>query len=248
MDSPTRAHRDDSTRSPKAQPDPSLPLLEGDRPIIEVWPTLATSLLDELSFATCRYVGGTDVEMSIVANTTGRETEGDATFVLPAAGAAVPIRNAGRNLGFLVLTPQHGHVALTRRHVRRSVVLALAATVHERGHRWRSASTELSTVAATTAQSRATMRDVADAAADRRVLRAVRRLRGVVRPDHRAGPTPDSGATPDVGAIDVADRSQSTRGGDGVMIAAAADNWIGLGLAVLLTIYLVVVLVRPEKF
>ena len=32
------------------------------------------------------------------------------------------------------------------------------------------------------------------------------------------------------------------------MIAAAADNWIGLGLAVLLTIYLVVVLVRPEKF
>lgn len=32
------------------------------------------------------------------------------------------------------------------------------------------------------------------------------------------------------------------------MIAAAVDNWIGLGLSVLLTIYLVVVLVRPEKF
>jgi K+-transporting ATPase KdpF subunit len=32
------------------------------------------------------------------------------------------------------------------------------------------------------------------------------------------------------------------------MIAAAVDNWIGLGLAVLLTIYLVIVLVRPEKF
>jgi K+-transporting ATPase KdpF subunit len=32
------------------------------------------------------------------------------------------------------------------------------------------------------------------------------------------------------------------------MIAAAADNWIGLGLSVLLTIYLVIVLVRPEKF
>ena len=32
------------------------------------------------------------------------------------------------------------------------------------------------------------------------------------------------------------------------MIAAATDNWIGLGLSVLLTIYLVVVLVRPEKF
>jgi K+-transporting ATPase KdpF subunit len=32
------------------------------------------------------------------------------------------------------------------------------------------------------------------------------------------------------------------------MVAAAVDNWIGLGLAALLTIYLVIVLVRPEKF
>jgi K+-transporting ATPase KdpF subunit len=32
------------------------------------------------------------------------------------------------------------------------------------------------------------------------------------------------------------------------MFAASVDNWIGLGLAALLTIYLVVVLVRPEKF
>jgi K+-transporting ATPase KdpF subunit len=33
-----------------------------------------------------------------------------------------------------------------------------------------------------------------------------------------------------------------------VIVASAVDNWIGLGLAVLLTIYLLVVLVRPEKF
>ena len=32
------------------------------------------------------------------------------------------------------------------------------------------------------------------------------------------------------------------------MVAASVDNWIGLGLAALLAIYLVVVLVRPEKF
>jgi K+-transporting ATPase KdpF subunit len=32
------------------------------------------------------------------------------------------------------------------------------------------------------------------------------------------------------------------------MFASAADNWVGLGISVLLTIYLVVVLVRPEKF
>jgi K+-sensing histidine kinase KdpD len=103
-----------------------LQLLEVDRPITEMWPPLASSLLDELSFATCRYVGGPDIEMSIVADSHGRETEGHATFVLPAAGAAVPIHNAGRTVGFLVITPQPGHTSLT---VRRSVVLALAATV-----------------------------------------------------------------------------------------------------------------------
>jgi K+-transporting ATPase KdpF subunit len=32
------------------------------------------------------------------------------------------------------------------------------------------------------------------------------------------------------------------------MLASAADNWVGLGISVLLTIYLVIVLVRPEKF
>jgi K+-transporting ATPase KdpF subunit len=32
------------------------------------------------------------------------------------------------------------------------------------------------------------------------------------------------------------------------MFASAADNWIGLGISVLLAIYLVIVLIRPEKF
>ena len=32
------------------------------------------------------------------------------------------------------------------------------------------------------------------------------------------------------------------------MIAAAVDNWVALGLSGLLVLYLVVVLVRPEKF
>jgi K+-transporting ATPase KdpF subunit len=32
------------------------------------------------------------------------------------------------------------------------------------------------------------------------------------------------------------------------MLASAVDNWVGLGIAVLLAIYLVIVLVRPEKF
>jgi K+-transporting ATPase KdpF subunit len=33
-----------------------------------------------------------------------------------------------------------------------------------------------------------------------------------------------------------------------VIFASAADNWLGLGISVLLSIYLVLVLVRPEKF
>jgi K+-transporting ATPase KdpF subunit len=33
-----------------------------------------------------------------------------------------------------------------------------------------------------------------------------------------------------------------------VILASAADNWVGLGISVLLTIYLVLVLVRPETF
>jgi K+-transporting ATPase KdpF subunit len=32
------------------------------------------------------------------------------------------------------------------------------------------------------------------------------------------------------------------------MLASAVDNWVGLGFAVLLAIYLVIVLVRPERF
>jgi len=33
-----------------------------------------------------------------------------------------------------------------------------------------------------------------------------------------------------------------------MILAAAVDNWVGLGLSVLVTVYLVIVLVRPEKF
>jgi K+-transporting ATPase KdpF subunit len=32
------------------------------------------------------------------------------------------------------------------------------------------------------------------------------------------------------------------------MVASAVDNWVGLAVGVMLAIYLVVVLVRPEKF
>jgi hypothetical protein len=101
-------------------------LLGADRPIVDVWPTLASSLLDELSFATCRFVPGAAIELSIIADSPSHDAPNRATFVLPAAGAAVPIRREGRTVGHLVLTPQAGNTSLT---VQRSVVHALAATV-----------------------------------------------------------------------------------------------------------------------
>jgi K+-sensing histidine kinase KdpD len=105
----------------------SVPELLGiDRPIVDVWPTLASSLLDELSFATCRFVPGPTTQLSIVADSPGHDAPDQAVFVLPAAGAAVPIRHGGRTVGHLVLTPQAGNTSLT---VRRPVVLALAATI-----------------------------------------------------------------------------------------------------------------------
>ena len=33
-----------------------------------------------------------------------------------------------------------------------------------------------------------------------------------------------------------------------IAVASAADNWVGLGLAVAITAYLLYVLVRPERF
>jgi hypothetical protein len=65
-------------------------------------------------------------QLSIVADLPGHEAPGHDTFVLPAAGAAAPIRYGGRTVGHLILIPQAGHTSLT---VRRSVVFALAATV-----------------------------------------------------------------------------------------------------------------------
>ena len=34
----------------------------------------------------------------------------------------------------------------------------------------------------------------------------------------------------------------------GTIVAADLDNWVGLGISVLLVIFLIVVLVRPERF
>jgi hypothetical protein len=101
-------------------------MLKSARPTAEVWPALASSMLEELGLAMVRFVPGASIELSIVADLPGHEDPGQSMFVLPAAGAAVPIRHAGRTIGHVVLSPEQGYTSLT---VRRSVVLALAATI-----------------------------------------------------------------------------------------------------------------------
>jgi K+-sensing histidine kinase KdpD len=101
-------------------------MLNTAQPTAELWPGLASSLLDELAFATVRFVPGASIELSIVADSPGHEDPSQSMVVLPAAGAAVPIRQAGRTVGHVVLTPEQGYTSLT---VRRSVVFALAATI-----------------------------------------------------------------------------------------------------------------------
>ena len=65
-----------TTRSPMRRR-PTFPVLLGvDRPIADVWPTLASSLLDELSFATCRFVPGATIELSIIADSPGHDAPG----------------------------------------------------------------------------------------------------------------------------------------------------------------------------
>ena len=77
--------------------------------------------------------------------------------------------------------------------------------------------------------------------------------------DHIIGPDPDDLRDDDVDEptaedVDVDGRRDRRRGrrrrrrGGAVVIAAAVDNWIGLGIAGLLAIYLVLVLVFPERF
>ena len=64
--------------------------------------------------------------------------------------------------------------------------------------------------------------------------------------DHIIGPDPIDRPDDDLVSGDAS--SGVRRRGGAVVIAAAADNWIGLGLAGLLAIYLVLVLVLPERF
>ena len=146
----------------------------------------------------------------------------------PTEGVEIPVLARGHEIGHFVLVPTPGvGTSLEERIVAVAIADQVAASGRLRNPTRR----------------RDQMRDLLMLATDRRLLRRVRR-RTCGGATGSSAPTPPSSAAPDEARHPSTSREPVT----GVMIAAAADNWIGLGLSVLLTIYLVIVLVRPEKF
>ena len=98
-------------------------LLADQHPVSEVWPTVALSIMDQLTLAECRFDPNASTNLPTISRVVGRSTDGDDGFVLPSTGAALPVIGNGATLGHLVLTPEHGVPSLW---VERRVVIALA--------------------------------------------------------------------------------------------------------------------------
>ena len=88
-------------------------------PVVDVWPSLVTTVMDQLRLAEC------SVSAAMVEPVISRISHNDADggFVLPARGASIPIVANGETLGYLVLAPQKGITSLW---VERRAVVALA--------------------------------------------------------------------------------------------------------------------------
>lgn len=98
-------------------------LLQEPRPLGEVWPTIATMIMDQLTLADVWFDAGVHTELPVIARSGGADAGADGGFVLPSHGAAMPIVFNQHTLGHLVLQPQRGVTSLW---VDRRVVVALA--------------------------------------------------------------------------------------------------------------------------
>lgn len=98
-------------------------LLAGPHPVSEVWPTVAMSIMDQLSLAECRFEPGRSTTMPTISRMVGRSVDGDDGFVLPSSGAALAVLHNGDILGHLIVAPTPGVPSLW---VERRVVIALA--------------------------------------------------------------------------------------------------------------------------
>jgi hypothetical protein len=106
-----------------AAPDRLSSMLSEPQPVADVWPKVATSIMDQMGLALCRYQPGATIDLPTISRVVGRSADGDDGLVLPSTGAALPIVSNGSPLGFLVLTPQPGISSLW---VERRVAIALA--------------------------------------------------------------------------------------------------------------------------
>ncbi|MEO6123597.1 MAG: DUF4118 domain-containing protein [Ilumatobacteraceae bacterium] len=98
-------------------------LLVDQHPVSDVWPTVATSIMDQLMLASCRFEPSQSTSLPTISRVVGRSADGDDGFVLPSTGAALPVVSNNNVLGYLILTPNHGVPSLW---VERRVVVALA--------------------------------------------------------------------------------------------------------------------------
>lgn len=106
-----------------AAPNQLTTLLADFHPVTEVWPTVATSIMDQLTLTDCRFDPVQSTALPTISRVVGRSADGDDGFVLPSTGAALPVVSNGDTLGSLVLRPKHGVPSLW---VERRVVIALA--------------------------------------------------------------------------------------------------------------------------
>lgn len=98
-------------------------LLQDPQPVGEVWPTIATMIMDQLTLADVSFDAGVHTDLPVIARTGGAHAGTDDGFVLPSHGAAMPIIFNQHTLGHLVFQPQRGITSLW---VERRVVVALA--------------------------------------------------------------------------------------------------------------------------
>lgn len=98
-------------------------MLTSPRPVGEVWPAIATAIMDQLSLAECTFDPSKETTLPLISRSGGHRADIDDGFVLPAHGAALPVVSGGTLLGHLVLCPRARVSSLW---VERRVAVALA--------------------------------------------------------------------------------------------------------------------------
>ncbi len=98
-------------------------MLASPHPVGEVWPAVATTIIDQLGLADCSFEPGDHTKLPLISRVGASRAHTDDGFVLPSGGAALPVVSGTETLGHLVLRPRTGISSLW---VERRVAVALA--------------------------------------------------------------------------------------------------------------------------